>query len=55
LQAKRLVESFEGLNSCLAQSPGELWSCKVAGKQWLMRSSKYEDLVHQQRTWWNPN
>jgi len=24
----RLVASFEGLNSSLAQSPGELWSCK---------------------------
>jgi len=25
---KRLAESVEGLNSSLAQSPGELWSCK---------------------------
>jgi len=28
LQNRRLAESFEGLNSSLAQSTGELWSCK---------------------------
>jgi len=27
LQSRRLPESFEGLNSFLAQSPSELWSC----------------------------
>jgi len=26
----RLAKSFEGLESPLAQSTGELWSCKVA-------------------------
>jgi len=29
LQTQRLGESFEGLNNSLAQSTGELWSCKV--------------------------
>jgi len=32
LQTKRLAESFDGLNSSLAQPTGELWSCKVAQK-----------------------
>jgi len=32
MQSGRLAVSFEGLNSSLAQSPGELWSCTVAGK-----------------------
>jgi len=32
LHARRLTKSFEGLNSCLAQLPGKLWSCKVAQK-----------------------
>jgi len=27
VQTSRLPESFEGLNSSVAQSPGELWSC----------------------------
>jgi len=27
LQTRRLTKSFEGFNSSLAQSPGELWSC----------------------------
>jgi len=31
-QSRRLATSFEGLNSSLAQLPGELWSCKVARK-----------------------
>jgi len=30
MQTRRLVTSFEGLNSSLAQSLGELWSCEVA-------------------------
>jgi len=30
LQTRRLAECFEGLDSSLAQSTGELWSCKVA-------------------------
>jgi len=28
IQTRRLTASFEGLSSSLAQSPGELWSCK---------------------------
>jgi len=28
MQFRRFVASFEGLNSSLAQSPGELWSCR---------------------------
>jgi len=28
----RLAESFDSLNSSLAQLTGELWSCKVAWK-----------------------
>jgi len=32
MQSKRLAASFEGLYSSLAQLPGEVWSCKVAGK-----------------------
>jgi len=32
VQSRRLVVSFEDLNSSLAHSPGELWSCKVAQK-----------------------
>jgi len=32
LRTRRLAVSFEGLNSSLAQSTGELWSCKVARK-----------------------
>jgi len=31
-QTKRLIASFEGWNSSLAQLPGKLWSCKVARK-----------------------
>jgi len=31
LRTRRLAESFEGLNSSLAQSAGELWSCKDLG------------------------
>jgi len=31
----RLATSFEGVNSSLAQSPGELWSCKAARKYGL--------------------
>jgi len=27
--SSRLAESVEGLNSYLAQSPGELWLCKI--------------------------
>jgi len=30
LQARRLAESFEGFDNSLAQSTGELWSCKLA-------------------------
>jgi len=32
MQAGRLATTFEGLNSSLAKSPGELWSCEVAQK-----------------------
>jgi len=32
LQTRRLAESFQGLNSSLAQSTGELRSCKVVRK-----------------------
>jgi len=32
MQSRRLDTSFEGLNNSIAQSPGELWSCKVAQK-----------------------
>jgi len=28
MQTRRIVASYEGLNSSLAQSPGKLWSCK---------------------------
>jgi len=28
LQTIRLIESFKGLNSSLAELTGELWSCK---------------------------
>jgi len=28
----RFATSFEGLNSFLAEVPGELWSCKLAWK-----------------------
>jgi len=31
----RLAESFEGLNSSLAQSTGKLRGCKVSWKYWL--------------------
>jgi len=30
VQTRRLAESFEGLDSSLAQSTSELWSCKLA-------------------------
>jgi len=33
----RLAKSLEGLNSSLGESSGELWSCKVARKQPVMR------------------
>jgi len=32
MQTRRLGTSFEGLNSSLAQSPGELWSCNMERK-----------------------
>jgi len=32
MQTGRLTKSFEGLNSSIAPSTGELWSCKVAQK-----------------------
>jgi len=32
LQSRRLAASIEHVDSSLAQSPGELWSCKVAAK-----------------------
>jgi len=32
LQTRRLAESFEGLNSSLAQLTSELWDYKVAQK-----------------------
>jgi len=33
----RLPESVEGLNSSLAQSPGELQDCKALQEMWRMR------------------
>jgi len=35
IPTRRLATTFEGLNSSLGQSPGELWSCKLASKRWL--------------------
>jgi len=35
-QTRSFAKSFEGLNSSLVQSTGELWSCKVAQKLRLM-------------------
>jgi len=32
LQTQRRAEYFKGLNSPLAQSAGELWSCRVVRK-----------------------
>jgi len=32
---KRLAASFEDLNSSLAQSASDLWSCKVMINKWL--------------------
>jgi len=32
MQSRGLATSFEGLNSSLAQLPGELWCCKVVQK-----------------------
>jgi len=29
ISSSRLAESVEGLNSSIAQSPGELWLCKI--------------------------
>jgi len=40
LRTRRLAESFGGLNSSLAQSTGELWSCKDLpnmGKLYLLK------------------
>jgi len=34
VQTHILAESFEGLNSCLAQLAGELWSCEQDSKNW---------------------
>jgi len=36
VQTRRLAKSFEGLNSSPAQLPGELRSCEVVQKQWLV-------------------
>ena len=33
----RLAESVEGLNSSLAQSPGELYDCKALHEMWFSR------------------
>ena len=33
----RLAESVEGLNSSLAQSPGELYDCKALQEKWGTR------------------
>jgi len=30
MQTRRLATSFEGLNSSVANLPGELWSCRLA-------------------------
>jgi len=40
MQTRRLVASFEALNSYLAQLPDGLWSCTVAWKQLLMQDFK---------------
>jgi len=37
ISTRRLAESAEGLNSSLAQSPGELQDCKSLEKKWRMR------------------
>ena len=43
----RLAESVEGLNSSLAQSPGELQDCKVLQEKWRTRDLKgFEELIH---------
>jgi len=49
----RLAESVEGSNSSLAQSPGELYDCKVLQEKWRTRNlstiecigGKYGNLV----------
>jgi len=47
MQTVRLAASFEGLNSSLAQSPGELWSCKSGLKMFAERGIwKYEYFVY---------
>jgi len=56
LQTERLAESFDSLNSSLAQPAGELWSCKVAQKFglnvgfpstiYLYTSTKGVDVAH---------
>jgi len=50
LQTRRSAESFEGLNSSLAQSTGELWSCKVAQISAQCVISKYNILVPRTQT-----
>jgi len=47
LQTRRLAESFEDLDISLAQSTGELWSCKWHEIGTPMRISKYDILLHQ--------
>ena len=38
--ATRLAESAEGLNSSLAQSPGEVKDCKILQEKWRTRDLK---------------
>jgi len=40
MQTRRLVASFDGLSSSLAQSAGELQSCKVMVNKWLTQVVK---------------
>jgi len=34
MQIRKLATSFEGLNSSLAETPGQLWCCKNVGWTW---------------------
>jgi len=45
VSTRRLSEYVEGLNSSLAQSPGELQDCKVLQKKWLARDLKGKSFI----------
>jgi len=47
MQSRRLATCFEGLNSSLAQLPGELWNCKVMAKKWLTQVLKAKPICRQ--------